>query len=186
VLARTHAVGSKLKSKIRSVIRDARRSTADGALSRSSSSSMIINIRRHSRLRWCIAVAALGLLSASSAQAEQSWLYEVVIETGMPNLEENLRYATTKSTHCFNDSELAHSFSAMRHDALRGCELEHASHLSDGSSYALTCKGSTETHGNATWSVTPDRKVGTLRVKLGGKNMTFFQRVSARVLGACE
>ena len=147
---------------------------------------MIISIRRYKGLRWCIAAAALGLLPPSSAQADQSWLYEVVIETGMPNLEENLRYATTKSKQCFNDSELAHSFSALRHHALRGCELERASHLSDGSSYALTCKGSTETHGNATWSVTSERKVGTLRVKLGGKNMTFFQRVSARVLGSCE
>jgi hypothetical protein len=146
---------------------------------------MTISIRTHRRLRWCIAAAALGLVPAS-AQADQSRLYEVVIETGMPNLEENLRYATTKSTHCFNDSELAQSFSALRHDALRGCELEHARHLSNGSSYDLTCKGSTETHGNATWSVTPERKIGTLRVKLGGKNMTFFQRVSARVWGACE
>ena len=147
---------------------------------------MIIGVRTHMRLQWCIAAATLGSVPASSAQADQSWLYEVVIETGMPNLEENLRYATTKSTRCFNDSELAHSFSALRHDALRGCELERESHLSDGSSYALTCKGSTETRGSAMWSVTPERKVGTLRVKLGGKNMTFFQRVSARVLGACE
>ena len=147
---------------------------------------MVISIQTRTRLRWSILAVALGFVPASSAQADQSWLYEVVIETGMPNLEENLRYATTKSTQCFNDSELAHSFSALHHDALRGCELERESHLSDGSSYALTCKGSTETHGSATWSVTPERKVGTLRVKLGGKNMTFFQRVSARVLGACE
>jgi len=147
---------------------------------------MIISVRTHRGLQWCMVAAALGSVPASSAQADQSWLYEIVIETGMPNLEENLRYATTKSTQCFNDSELAHSFSALRHDALRGCELEREGHLSDGSSYALTCKGSTETHGSATWSVTPERKVGTLRVKLGGKNMTFFQRVSARVLGACE
>jgi hypothetical protein len=147
---------------------------------------MIISMRTCRLLQWCIAAAALVFLPASSAQANGSWLYEIVIETGMPNLEENLRYATTKSTQCFSDSELAHSFSALRHDALRGCELQRDSHLSDGSSYALTCKGSTETHGIATWSVTPERKVGTLRVKLGGKNMTFFQRVSARVLGVCE
>ncbi len=147
---------------------------------------MIISMRTCRRLQWCIAAAALVFLPASSAQANGSWLYEIVIETGMPNLEENLRYATTKSTQCFSDSELAHSFSALRHDALRGCELQRDSHLSDGSSYALTCEGSTETHGIATWSVTPERKVGTLRVKLGGKNMTFFQRVSARVLGVCE
>jgi hypothetical protein len=147
---------------------------------------MIISIQTQRRLQWCISAAALVFLPANSAQADGSWLYEIVIETGMPNLEENLRYATTKSTQCSNDYELAHSFSALRHDALRGCELERGSHLSDGSSYALTCKGSTETHGKATWSVTAERKVGTLQVKLGGKNMTFFQRVSARVLGVCE
>jgi hypothetical protein len=27
--------------------------------------------------------------------------------------------------------------------------------------------------------------VGTLNVKLGGKNMTFFQRMTAKLLGQC-
>lgn len=146
----------------------------------------MIGMRTQSFLPGCIAAAALGMVFQVCAHADRSWLYEVVLETGMPNLEENLRYATTRSTQCLTDSELAHSFSALRHDALRGCELERNESLSDGNSYALTCQGSTETYGTATWSVTPERKVGTLRVKLGGKNMTFFQRVSARVLGACE
>ena len=38
------------------------------------------------------------LISSAAAQPYPPRLYETTIETGLPHLEENLRYATTRST----------------------------------------------------------------------------------------
>jgi len=49
----------------------------------------------------------------------------------------------------------------------------------------LVCEGGHGTTGRAIWQLGRTHSVGTLSVKLGGKNMTFSQRVTARALGAC-
>ena len=45
--------------------------------------------------------------------------------------------------------------------------------------------GSLITAGAAAWRIGEQRLRGTLTVKLGGKNMIFYQRVTAKPLGAC-
>jgi hypothetical protein len=53
-------------------------------------------------------------------------------------------------------------------------------------SFALICTGGQATTGHVTWQLGRNQSTGTLDVKLGGKNMTFFQRVSARPVGECS
>jgi hypothetical protein len=48
------------------------------------------------------------------------------------------------------------------------------------------CAGTSGTTGEATWRFERNRSIGTLNVKLGGKNMTFFQRVTAHALHGCS
>lgn len=66
----------------------------------------------------------------------------------MPNLEENLRYATTRERRCL--------------------------HAHEPASGAASLEGA------------PERVTGILEVKMGGKNMTFAQRVEAVRRGECE
>ena len=40
--------------------------------------------------------------------------------------------------------------------------------------------------GDARWQLGPDTIAGTLNVRLGGKNMTFYQRITARAAGVCR
>jgi hypothetical protein len=51
--------------------------------------------------------------------------------------------------------------------------------------YTLTCEAGHGTTGEATWRIEEQRIRGTLNVKLGGKNMTFYQRVTALPVGSC-
>jgi hypothetical protein len=113
-------------------------------------------------------------------------LYEIVTETAMPHLEENLRYATTREQHCLEQNELRSAFPILQYAALKDCRLDQESRQADVVSYALVCKGGHGTTGHATWQLGPTQSTGTLNVKLGGKNMTFSQRVTARMLGACS
>jgi hypothetical protein len=49
--------------------------------------------------------------------------------------------------------------------------------------YVLECEGNHGTTGKATWRTTGGVIHGTLNVKLGGKNMTLYQRLTAKPLG---
>jgi hypothetical protein len=124
--------------------------------------------------------------SAGVAETPSPQLYEVVTETTMPHLEENLRYATTHEQHCLDENELWTSFTILQYAALKDCRLAQESRQEDAVSYALICEGGHGTTGRATWRLGVMQSTGTLNVKLGGKNMTFSQRVTARALGACS
>ena len=121
---------------------------------------------------------------ASAAESFAPRLYEVTTETGLPHLEENLRYATTRARLCLGEKQLASAFPILQHQALKGCRLDHQHRDGEAVVLILTCEGS-ETTGAAHWQVDSLGIRGTLDVRLGGKNMTFYQRMSGRPLGEC-
>lgn len=121
--------------------------------------------------------------------------YAVTTETGMPHLEENLRYAVVRETRCLDPHDPGAVFWMLRHEALQDCRLERtptpdANADADADAalsahYTLICTGGHGTTGNAVWELAPEALRGTLSVRLGGKNMTFYQRIVARPVGAC-
>jgi hypothetical protein len=123
---------------------------------------------------------------ASLASSQTAALYDLTIETGMPHLEENLRYTRTKRRECLTRDRLATAFPVLAHESLRSCRLEAHEMASNGAEYRLICAGSSGTSGRATWSFEEHRSFGTLEIKLGGKNMTFFQRIDAADMGPCR
>jgi len=135
---------------------------------------------------WC-SICWLLVLCPPAAASEPfaPRLYAVTIETGLPHLEENLRYATQRSTLCLGENQLAFAFPVLRHPALDGCRLERSHGAADSLSFGLICRGGAGTTGGARWEVDAGHIRGVLEVKLGGKNMTFYQRIDGRVVGGC-
>lgn len=133
---------------------------------------------------WLISAVLMGSL-ASASEVMPPRLYDVTTETGMPHLEENLRYTITREKRCLGHQELSSAFPILSHAALKGCKLGHESRQDDSVSYLLVCDGGHGTTGSATWQIGERRIKGTLKVKLGGKNMSFYQRVTATPLGEC-
>jgi hypothetical protein len=137
------------------------------------------------------AIWTLTLLSAFTAvsmvasESSPARLYEVITQTGMPHLEENLRYAVTRENRCLTGEELASAFPILKSASLADCKLRHEGRRGDSVSYRLVCDGGHGTTGGASWRIGEQVSVGTLNVKLGGKNMTLFQRVTAKPLGQC-
>lgn len=123
---------------------------------------------------------------AAAAEPMPAQLYEIVTETAMPHLEENLRYATTREQRCLEQNALLSAFPVLQSVALKDCRLARESRQQDAVSYQLICEGGHGTTGHVTWQLGPTQSIGTLNVKLGGKNMTFSQRITARALGACR
>lgn len=104
----------------------------------------------------------------------------------MPHLEENLRYAVTRSEQCLAREDLGSAFLMLQHPSLAGCKLREESHRNDTIFYVLVCEGAHGTTGSAAWQIAEHVIRGTLNVKLGGKNMTFFQRVTGTLTGECR
>jgi len=134
-------------------------------------------------LLWAMLVAPGTAPAAGEAPAR---LYSLTIETGLPHLEENLRYATTHATLCLGERQLASAFPILRHEALAGCRLARARREGPVLSYELVCRGGAGTTGTARWLVDAAQVRGTLDIKLGAKNMTFYQRVTGQVIGECR
>ena len=67
-------------------------------------------------------LTVLPFVLASALATEPSpRLYEVTTETGMPHLEENLRYATRVERTCTDPRELATAFWMLRDVSLQDC-----------------------------------------------------------------
>jgi hypothetical protein len=124
-------------------------------------------------------------LHVQAAEWLPTRLYDVTIETGMPHLEENLRYTTTHQRSCISLQDLATAFPILNHPTLAGCTLRGASRKDDTVTLGLSCDDRHGTTGMAVWHIDKQRIRGRLDVKLGGKNMTFSQTVTARVVGKC-
>ncbi len=121
----------------------------------------------------------------ASERAQKPALYEIVVQTTMPHLEENLRYTKTTSEECLTRSELLVTFPILSEGAFSECRLSQQAQSDSHASYRLVCPTSTGTTGNAVWQFNAEHLAGTLEVKLGGKNMTFHQRVTAKRVGEC-
>jgi len=104
----------------------------------------------------------------------------------MPHLEENLRYATTREQRCLRLDELAALFPVLRHPSLEGCRLDEERRRGSSIRYRLVCASPQVASGTARLDVAGERIAGILDVKMGGKNMTFSQRIEAVRQGDCE
>jgi hypothetical protein len=111
------------------------------------------------------------------AHAAEPGAYDVTASVEMPHLEENLRYATTRQRRCLGADDFAALFPILQHPSLEGCGL--AGDL-------LVCASPDVATGAVRLEHSPGRVSGVLEVKMGGKNMTFAQRVEAVRRGPCE
>jgi len=104
----------------------------------------------------------------------------------MPHLEENLRYATTRERRCLRGHELSSVFPILHHPSLVGFKLDDDSRRGNTIRYHLVCASPQVATGVARLVADPGRVVGILEIKMGGKNMTFAQRIEAVRQGECE
>jgi len=135
--------------------------------------------------RRLLIAACVLTLHVRASELLPARLYDVTIDTGMPHLEENLRYTTTHRRSCISLRDLATEFPILDHPTLAGCALGGAVRKDDTVKFGLICADRHGTTGAAIWHIDKQRIRGRLDVKLGGKNMTFSQTVTARVVGTC-
>src|SRR6185503_20372933 len=86
-------------------------------------------------------IGALCAASIPAAETLPARLYDVVTETSMPHLEENLRYAITRENRCLAGEDLATAFPVLKSVSLADCKLRHEGRHGDAVAYRLVCEG---------------------------------------------
>lgn len=128
-------------------------------------------------------------LIAGAAQAEAlvfpAGNYALVAQMIMPHLDE-MRRVRTEETQCLGGDEPGALFPVLRQPALRGCRLAYETRSEETRDYVLECASARVASGRANLRLASGRITGMLEVKMGGKNMTFSQRVVATPQGDCS
>ena len=145
-------------------------------------------------LRLLLARAAITLcgaqvLGVSPAGAQPlgvpMGVYDIAVATSMPHLDENLRYATRTERRCLPDLDASAPFWMLREPALAGCSVKPAVDEGEARVYVLACGGGNQATGRIEWDLDAGGGTGQLRVRLGGKNMTFTQHATVRRVARC-
>lgn len=135
--------------------------------------------------RRLVSLALLTLLATTpvvSADYPAAGLYNIETYTVMPHLDE-MRRITKTGQRCVAEGDVTGLFPVMRQTAFRGCAL--VPRASDEGEYELRCQTELVATGLAVLYHEADGITGTLAVKMGGKNMTFSQHTTARLVGPC-
>ena len=133
-----------------------------------------------------VAASLLCTVAWASGEAVEPGTYEIITQTAMPHLEENLRYATTRERRCLRSDELPTIFPILQHPSLEGCNLNSERRRGGTIRYRLVCASPQVATGTARLDAGRGRVAGVLEIKMGGKNMTFAQRIAAVRQGECE
>ncbi len=140
---------------------------------------------RHApRVTLAFAAPALLALSVAAAPAVVPGEYAVTSQIIMPHLDDMRRHWTT-GTACVTGATPGPLFSVLQQYALRGCELGYEARDATGAGYVLVCESARVATGSARLETIPAGISGTLAIKMGGKNMTFTQHVTATRTGDC-
>jgi len=138
----------------------------------------------------CLALPlTLGITALASAAESPTFEvpagnYTVTAQMIMPHLDEMRRISTTEQ-RCIIDQGPIGLFPVMDQPALRGCNLGFGRFDGTAVTYLLVCQTARVATGTATLHETPSGIAGTVDVKMGGKNMTFSQRIAAVHKGDC-
>lgn len=131
----------------------------------------------------------IGIGAASPARcASEARSYRIAATMVMPHLDE-MRRQVTNHTRCVKDEAPDGLFPVLDQHALRGCRLDYPKMTANGDGerreYVLVCASARVASGTASIDDSGAALVGVLTVKMGGKNMTFSQRVEARRGAPC-
>lgn len=128
---------------------------------------------------------AAGLPFVAAEDALRGGRYHIESRMVLPHLEEMRRIVDVERT-CLPAARVAGLFPVFRQPAMTGCTLDRADALAPAGAYVLHCEGNNGATGTAEIARDGARVTGVLRAKMGGKNMTFSQHITARRDGDCK
>lgn len=118
--------------------------------------------------------------------------YEIIANTSLPHIQDNLAGLNTRELRCLNQPEAGQLFPILDHPSFTDCSLEHVSSVGDDvkrdavHSLDLVCRNKRAATGKAQFNIEQARFSALLSIKMGAKNMTMIQNLRARMVSPCH
>ncbi|MBC8006488.1 MAG: DUF3617 family protein [Prolixibacteraceae bacterium] len=112
-------------------------------------------------------------------------LYQVEVRISLPNVQDVA--APLIVTHCWGHDDLksGSAFSVLSDNPLKRCELADYETTAATARYRIACAGPNRGSAVAVFQTTATAYRGTIRMNMGGKNMTMAETQAGKRIGDC-
>ncbi len=139
----------------------------------------------------CVGVAAAiaALIPATNAIATgiplTPGLYQIEVRISLPNVQDVAQPLLLK--RCVTDGDLAagRAFFVLSDNPLKNCDLLEYRVEDDQASFRIVCPGPNKASAIGVFSLMPDAYRGSIKMNMGGKNMTMTEAQIGKRMGAC-
>ena len=108
------------------------------------------------------------------------------IRLELPHVEDAGSAAKSESICVTADAAGTHGLRVLSDsNPLRTCPVSSVRRSGDALTFEIVCAGGDAATGAARYTMQAQSFEGTITVKMGGKNMTMFERQSGRRVGSC-
>jgi len=130
-----------------------------------------------------------AILAATTDAAEPALspgLYLVEVRISLPNVQDVA--APLVVNRCIGPSDLqsGRAFFVLSDNTLKTCDLVDYEATVDTAIYRIVCPGPNRASAVGTFEMTSDTYRGTIKMNMGGKNMTMSEVQVGRRVGECE
>jgi hypothetical protein len=133
------------------------------------------------------AVAVLQAMCAYAADPILSpGLYQVEVRISLPNVQDVA--APVVVNRCIRPADLVsgRAFFVLSDNPLRACDLVDYEATADTAIYRIACPGPNRGSAVGTFETTSNTYRGTIKMNMGGKNMTMSEAQVGRRMRECE
>jgi len=147
------------------------------------------NVRNRACIVFLIIVFAFHNVPSYSKDLSQLSVvrgnYSIKTNILMPHLEHSLRFANTDAHQCLNQPNATSLFPVLKHASFNDCALIRKQPSAVSEEFNLICANPEAATGTVRFIINDKSFRGTLKIKMGGKNMKFSQQIRGSRIGEC-
>lgn len=134
--------------------------------------------------------SAVALFAATMTRAAEPelapGLYEVEVRIALPNVQDVA--APVSSTRCVASADLqsGQAFVILSDNPLKACALIDYQASGDTATYRIACPGPNMGSAAGVFNLAGTAYRGTIKMNMGGKNMTMFEMQAGKRIGDCR
>ncbi|MEQ8824030.1 MAG: DUF3617 family protein [Filomicrobium sp.] len=133
---------------------------------------------------FCACLIMIGTMPASAHQLKPG-LYEIVVNVELPNLLRTSKAKRVKRCITPQQIEKHDAFRIESDNPLARCDRAPICMSEKKAGFQVNCIGGSGGHADALFTTSEDQFSGTIRMNMGGKNMTVLELQEGRRLGDC-
>lgn len=133
-----------------------------------------------------VVVASIAAGSDAAEPLMAPGLYQIEVRISLPNVQDTA--APIVLTRCVHPADLksGQAFFILSDNPLKNCDLMDYQTTSDTAIYRIACAGPNRGSAVAVFDTTSTAYRGTIKMNMGGKNMTMSETQVGRRIGDCE